>query len=126
MAYQATPWLSFGTPHHLPVGPAVRPSVPQRRHQRLRGVSRRERGITPGANINDPADDRQLRLPDQMEVNVQTRVNFMPLIGKQLDFYVDVLNALALRTVTGVSNQDGPDVRHVDRGRWIRSGSGWG
>ena len=37
-----------------------------------------------------------------MEVNVQARINMMPLIGKQLDFYVDMLNVLALRTLTSL------------------------
>ncbi len=71
----------------------------------------RSAASTPGANINDPADDRQLRLPDQMEVNVQARMNMMPLIGQQLDFYVDVLNALALRTVTALGTSDGSTLR---------------
>jgi hypothetical protein len=107
LAYQATPWLSFGTRTIYLSG---QPYDRLFRSDVTNGyeVYRAERGNTAGGNLNDPADDRQLRLPDQMEVNVQARVNFMPLIGQQLDFYVDVLNALALRTVTGVNNQDGP------------------
>jgi hypothetical protein len=31
----------------------------------------------------------------------------MPLIGHRLDFYVDVLNLLALRTVTSVGANEG-------------------
>ncbi len=33
----------------------------------------------------------------------------MPLIGQQLDFYVDVLNVLALRTTTSIGQEDGRD-----------------
>jgi hypothetical protein len=106
LAFQATPWLSFGSRtiylSGQPYDRLFRSDVSGGYE-----VYRSERGFTPGANINDPADDRQLRLPDQMEVNVQARVNFMPLIGKQLDFYVDVLNALALRTATTLNTQDG-------------------
>jgi hypothetical protein len=105
-AYQATPWLSFGSRTIYLSG---QPYDRLFRNDATNGfdVYRAERGYNPGANLNDPADDRQLRLPDQMEVNVQARINFMPLIGKQLDFYVDVLNALALRSPTGIGNQDG-------------------
>ena len=106
VAYQATPWLSFGSRTIYLSG---QPYDRLFRNDVTSGfeVYRSERGYTPGANINDPADDRQLRLPDQMEVNVQARINMLPLIGQQLDFYVDVLNALALRTPTGLGTNDG-------------------
>ena len=66
-------------------------------------------GINPGTNINDPGDDRALRLPDLQDVNVQMRVNLLPLIGQRLDLYVDVLNVLGLRTATLVGQEDGRD-----------------
>jgi hypothetical protein len=65
-------------------------------------------GINPGTNLNDPADDRRLRLPDLHSFNVQVRVSLLPLTGQRLDLYADVLNVLALRTVTGVTENDGP------------------
>jgi hypothetical protein len=65
-------------------------------------------GINPGTNINDPGDDRPLRLPDVQSLNVQVRANLMPIIKQRLELYVDVLNVLALRTVTGVTENDGP------------------
>jgi hypothetical protein len=66
-------------------------------------------GISPGTNINDPGDDRELRLPDVQSFNVQVRFNLLPLIRQRLDLYVDVLNVLALRTVTGVTQNEGPN-----------------
>jgi hypothetical protein len=65
-------------------------------------------GINPGANVNDPSDDRQLRLPDQQSLNLQLAFNFMPLIGANLETYVDVLNVFASRTTTSVTENDGP------------------
>jgi hypothetical protein len=65
-------------------------------------------GINPGNNVNDPGDDRDLRLPDLMSFNLQTRVNLLPLIGQRLEFFVDVLNLLATRTITAVEETEGP------------------
>ncbi len=65
-------------------------------------------GINPGTNVNDPADDRALRLPDQHLLNAQLAFNFQPLIGQRLEAFVDILNALALRTFTSVTENDGP------------------
>jgi hypothetical protein len=73
-------------------------------------------GIDPGANINDPEDDRQLRLPDSTSVNVQVAANLEPLIRIRLETFVDVLNVLALRTTTSVGENDGRDFG-VTRGR---------
>jgi hypothetical protein len=66
-------------------------------------------GINPGVSVNDPADDRPLRLPDQQALSFQLRVNWRPVLGVGLETYVDVLNALALRTITAVQQNDGPD-----------------
>jgi hypothetical protein len=65
-------------------------------------------GINPGANVNDPADDRELRLPDQHSLNAQLAFNLQPLIGSLLEAYVDVLNVLASRTTTSVTENEGP------------------
>jgi hypothetical protein len=66
-------------------------------------------GYNPGVNINDPFDDRESRLPDVYSVNLQTRINMRPLIGQQLEFYIDILNVLAMRTTTGVTQNEGPN-----------------
>ncbi len=65
-------------------------------------------GINPGTNINDPTDDRDLRLPDLMSFNLQARVNLLPFIGHRLELFTDVINVLATRTVTAVTQNDGP------------------
>jgi hypothetical protein len=58
--------------------------------------------------VNDPGDDRPLRLPDRMRLNLQLRANLKPLIGHNFEPYVDMLNILALRTTTSVQQNDGP------------------
>jgi hypothetical protein len=73
-------------------------------------------GVNPGNNINDPNDDRQLRLPDLQSVNAQVAFNFLPLINQNIEAYVDVLNVLGLRTITEVAENDGQDFGVV-RGR---------
>jgi hypothetical protein len=73
-------------------------------------------GYNPGANINDPGDDRQLRLPDQYSANAQVAFNFQPLIGAKLEAFVDILNFLDLRETTGVTTNDGPSFG-VESGR---------
>ena len=76
-AYQATPWLSFGSrtiyTSGMPYDRLFRNDVTSGFD-----VYRADRGYTAGTNINDPADDRELRLPDQVEVNLQARVNLLP------------------------------------------------
>jgi hypothetical protein len=65
-------------------------------------------GINPGTNVNDPSDDRELRLPDQHSFNAQMAFNFEPLLGSKLEVFVDVLNMLGTRTTTAVTQLDGP------------------
>jgi hypothetical protein len=65
-------------------------------------------GNNPNASVNDPSDDRQLRLPDLYSVNGQIAFNFQPLIGSKLEAFVDVLNLLDLRETTSVTTTDGP------------------
>jgi hypothetical protein len=73
-------------------------------------------GINPGNNINDPGDDRELRLPDIQSLNLQIALNFQPLINTNLEGYIDILNVLGLRTTTAVAENDGQDFG-VPRGR---------
>jgi len=107
MRYQATNWFSFGARYTYISG------QPYNRLFRNDVTGNFENygapiGINPGTNINDPADDRALRLPDQHSLNAQLAFNFAPLIGQKLEAYVDVLNVLGLRTTTSVTEQDGP------------------
>jgi hypothetical protein len=75
-------------------------------------------GINPGSNLNDPGDDRPLRLPDIQQFNLQIRTNLKPLTGYNFEGFVDVINLLALRTHTSVTEEDGPS--------WGRPGSRMG
>jgi len=104
--FSATNWLSFGMRYQFQSG------GPYQRFFRNDVTSsyenlRATRGINPGANLNDPTDDRPLRKPDIQDVNLQVRLSMLPLIGHRLDFYVDALNILNLRTPTAYGANDG-------------------
>jgi hypothetical protein len=108
LSYQATTWLSFGSRTTYTSG------QPYDRFFRNDETSsydlyRATRGINPGTNVNDPGDDRYLRLPDQLEVNLQSRVSLQPLTGQKIEFYVDVMNILGLRTPLSLGTSDGTD-----------------
>jgi hypothetical protein len=66
-------------------------------------------GSSAGANINDPRDDRPLRLPDFHSLNAQFVFNLQPLIGHRLETFVDILNVLNQRTTKAVSESDNAD-----------------
>jgi hypothetical protein len=105
--YSATSWLSTGIRYEY------RSGYPYNRLFRNAVTNsfedyRAPLGINPGPNINDPGDDRELRLPDLQSFNVQVRFNLLPVIKHRLDLYVDVLNVLALRTTTSVTQNEGP------------------
>jgi hypothetical protein len=105
LAYQANRWLSFGARYRYLSGQP---------YSRLFlnpvtnawDLYKAPVGINPGLDLNDPGDDRALRTPDVQDLNVQVRANLAPLIRHNVDFYVDVLNALALRTATTFGQQD--------------------
>ena len=52
--------------------------------------------------------DRPLRMPDTQQLNLQLRAHLKPLLKINLDAYLDVINALALRAPTAVYVEDGP------------------
>jgi hypothetical protein len=108
VSVQATPWLSLGTRTTYTSG---QPYSRFYRNDVSGGYDqlRSRIGTNPGTNINDPGDDRPLRLSDQLEVNVQTRVNLLPFIGHRLDLYVDFMNVLGLRTPLAVGTNDAQD-----------------
>ncbi len=106
--FQVTGWLSAGLRYRYYSG---RPYSRRFRND-LTGaydLYRARVGETPGANLNDPDDDRSLQLPDLQDLNTQVRVNLARFTGQQLELYVDVLNVLGLRTTTEVAEEDGRD-----------------
>jgi hypothetical protein len=99
-------WLSLGMRYNFSTG------FPYERLYRNEVTGSYEdrravRGTDPGRNINDPGDDRELRLPAVQELNLQARLGLQPLIGHKLDFYADALNILNLRTVTAYGQNNG-------------------
>jgi hypothetical protein len=105
-SYQVNSWLSLGTTYSYSSG------SPYSRLYRNQTTAKYEDyrarvGINPGANPNDPGDDRELRLPDVQRLNIKVQVNWRPLLGFNLESYVDFLNILNLRTVTAVTTDDG-------------------
>jgi hypothetical protein len=103
--YSATNWLSLGFRYNFASG------FQYNRLFRNDGTGsfenyRAARGYNPGNNLNDPADDRELRLPPQQDLNLQVRLNLAPLIGQKLSFYADALNIMNLRTVTSFGAND--------------------
>jgi hypothetical protein len=108
VSYQATQWLSFGSRTTYTSG------QPYNRFFRNDETGtfdslRAPVGVNPSTTPNDRGGYRPLRLPDLLEVNVQTRLSLLPLIGHKLDFYVDVTNILGLRTATAFGTNDGQD-----------------
>jgi hypothetical protein len=73
-------------------------------------------GTNPGTNINDPSDDRPLRMPDFHSLNAQFVFNLQPILGIRLSPFVDFLNILNQRTTNSVSENDNADFG-VQRGR---------
>jgi hypothetical protein len=106
-AYQVNRWFSAGINYGYFSGS---PYSRRFRNTETRAFDdyRARVGINPGTNLNDPSDDRALRLPDIQRINLQLRANLKPLTGLNLDAYADLLNVLSLRTVTAVITQDGP------------------
>jgi hypothetical protein len=106
--YRFTTWLTAGIRY------SYRSGTPYNRYFRNPVTedfqdNRARLGINPGNNINDPTDDRQLRLPDLQSFNLQVRASMLPFLGQRLDLFADVLNVLATRTITGVTQDDGPN-----------------
>jgi hypothetical protein len=106
--YQVTPWLSAGVMYNYYSGTPFNHLY--RNDQTTNFENYRARlGYNAGANVNDPSDDRPLRLPDIQDLNAQIRVNLQSVIGQKLELYANVLNALGLRTTTSVVQNDTAD-----------------
>jgi hypothetical protein len=108
MQYQLTGWASVGLRYNYTSGQPYNRLYfnPETSNFEL---YRARVGVNPGNNLNDPNDDRALRLPDRQDFNAQLRVSLLPLIRQRLDLYVDMLNVLGLRTATAVGQNDGQD-----------------
>jgi hypothetical protein len=107
LSYRLSAWLGLGFRYSFIAG------TPYSRYFRNDVTGNFENltapvGINPGANVNDPSDDRALRLPDAHSFNAQLAFNLEPLIGSKLEAFVDVLNLLGTRTTTAVTQSDGP------------------
>jgi hypothetical protein len=108
LQYQLTSWASMGLRYYYTSGQPYNRLYFNRETDGF-NLYRARVGVSPGNNVNDPADDRELRLPDRQDFNAQVRVNLLPFIGHRLDLYVDVLNVLGLRTATQIGQNDGQD-----------------
>jgi hypothetical protein len=109
-ALAVTPWLSCGAIYNYQSG---RPYQRRFRNAVTGGFDdyRAPPGTDPGRNLNDPGDDRALRLPDLQQLSLQARLDWRALMGARLggldaETYVDVLNVLALRTPLAVQEND--------------------
>jgi hypothetical protein len=107
LTYRWTRWLSTGALYQYFSG---RPYNRMFRNVQTGGYDdlRAPVGINPGGNINDPGDDRDLRLPDMQYLNLQIRTNLKSLINYDVELYTDIMNVLSLRTTTSVVVEDGP------------------
>jgi hypothetical protein len=106
--FQAATWMSLGLMYNYYSGT---PYDRRFRNETTTGFDdyRAPRGVNPGPNVNDPNDDRALRLPDQHDIAAQVRVSLAPLIGQKLELYANVLNVFGLRTTTSVVQNEGAD-----------------
>jgi hypothetical protein len=104
--YSATPWLLLGFRYNFSSGFQYNRLF---RNDVTGGYDnyRAARGINPGNDINDPADDRALQMPIQQEFNLQVRFNLLPVLGQNLAVYADLLNLLNSRTATAYGQNDG-------------------
>jgi hypothetical protein len=108
LSYQITNWLVAGVRYAFYSGTPYNRLFRNDQTGQFENY-RAQVGVNPGANVNDPSDDRELRLPDVQDVNAQLRLNWQPLIKQRLETFVDVLNVLAVRTTTDVGQNDGQD-----------------
>ena len=82
-AFTVTRWLTGGAIYNFQSG---RPYQRRFRNSVTGGFDdyRARPGVDPGGNLNDPADDRSLRLPNQQLLNLQARINWRPLLQGHL------------------------------------------
>jgi hypothetical protein len=107
-AYQMTRWISLGAVYNFYSGSPYSRKFLNAETGKYEDY-RAQVGVNPGANWNDPSDDRPLRLPDVHKLNLQFRANLMPLVKQNLEVFADIINVLAARTTTAVYQEDGPN-----------------
>jgi hypothetical protein len=102
MSYMFTRWLSSAVRYNYYSG------LPYNQLYRNEVLGtfedyRARQGSSVGTNVNDPGDDRPLRLPDFHSLNAAFVFNLLPLIGHRVEINVDFLNILNQRIVKEVS-----------------------
>jgi hypothetical protein len=107
-AYSFTNWMSVGTTYSYTSG------APYNRLFKNATTGKNEdyrarAGTNPGVDLNNPDDDRELRLPDVQRLNIKLNASLKPLTGSDIDVYVDILNILNMRVATAVTTDDGPN-----------------
>jgi hypothetical protein len=100
-AYQFTDWLSGGLVYNYYSGSPYSRKYFNSETGKYEDYRARV-GSDAGLAINDPNDDRQLRLPDIMKLNLQARANLRALTKLNLELFIDFINVLGLRTTTAV------------------------
>lgn len=106
--YQWTPWLSTGVRYlYISGTPGQRLfyNAASGTYQTYRAGS----GIDPGQNLNDPEDDRAIRLPDRQQFNLQIRAMLEPFLKQNVSVFFEVVNVLGLRTTLTQGSADGRD-----------------
>jgi hypothetical protein len=106
LTYSVTPWLSFGSTYSYSSGAPYTRFYRNPTSGRFEDLHARV-GVDPGTNINDPGDDRALRLPDIQRLNLKVSGNLKPLIGHNAELFMDLLNVLNVRTPTAVVTDNG-------------------
>jgi hypothetical protein len=104
--YQFLPWLSAGVTYEFFTGSPYNRFTYDATFGSF-SAFQAQRGHDSRGTL-DPDDDAPLRLPDISMLNLQARANLRPLIKQNISVWVDLDNLLALRTHTGVIQQDGP------------------
>jgi hypothetical protein len=106
--WQVNPWLSTGLVYNYYSGSPYSRKFYNAETGKFEDYRSRV-GTNPGTDLNDPADDRDLRLPDIQKLNLQVRAMLLPLLNVNLEVFADVINVLAVRTTTAVYVEDGPN-----------------
>lgn len=106
--YNWTPWLSTGVRYVYTSG------TPASHLYYNAGTGsyqtyRAQVGIDPGRDVNNTADDRAIRLPDRMQINLQIRAMLEPFLGQDVSVFTEIINVLGLRTTLTQGVEDGRD-----------------
>ena len=67
---------------------------------------RAPRGYDPGDDLNDPSDDRELRLPDYLDLDLRASWDLEPITGVKIELIAEIFNLLNASTVTAVQTGD--------------------